>query len=272
MTPRPEGPKARWEAHARFAAETAAAVGDAIVVGNVGIVTRKQGRANFATAADHAAEQAILAAIGRYDPGAAVLAEESSKGAAAQADRLWVVDPIDGTLNFSRALPFYCGAIGYVEDGRVRAAAVHAPRTGETFAASAGAGATLNRVPIRATRITNASRAFAVTSLGFGSASKRGSRFAALNATCARLRILGAAALEISYLAAGRIDLFVHEFLSPWDIAAAQLIARESGAAVLSLMTGTDASWDERQVIVGNAALVRDALEKMPRLLTTRSP
>lgn len=267
MTRRPEGPQARWEAHARFAAATAAAVGDAIVVENVGIVTRKQGRANFATAADHAAEEAILTAIRVHDPGAAILAEESSKGATARAERLWVVDPIDGTLNFSRALPFYCVAIGYVEDGLVRAGAVHAPRTGETFAASAGGGATLNQVPVRATRIGSASEAFAVTSLGFGSASKRGSRFTALNRTCARLRILGAAALEISYLAAGRIDLFVHEFLAPWDIAAAQLIAREAGAAVLSLKTGEDASWNEPQVIIGNAALVRDALERMPQLL-----
>ena len=264
----PERPKARWAAHARFAAETAMAVGDAIVVGNVGIVTQKPGRANFATAADHAAEEAILAAIREHDPGVAILAEESSKGAAEQADRLWIVDPIDGTLNFSRALPFYCVAIGYVEADRVCAAAVYAPRTRELFVASAGGGATLNGRPIHATRIRSASEAFAVTSLGFGSASKRGSRFTALNAHCARLRILGAAALEISYLAAGRIDLFVHEFLSPWDIAAAGLIAREAGAAVLSLKTGADASWDEPQVIIGNKALVRDAIQKMPQLIS----
>lgn len=270
MTREPERPKARWAAHARFAAETAAAVGNAIVVENVGIVTRKHGLANFATAADHAAEDAILAAIREHDPGVAILAEESSKGAAGQADRLWVVDPIDGTLNFSRALPFYCVAIGYLEEGRVRAAAVYAPRTHELFVASAGGGATLNGDPIRATRLRKVSEAFAASNLGFASASKPGSRFTALNATCARLRILGAAALEISYLAAGRIDLFVHEYLSPWDIAAAGLIAREAGAAVVSLRTGTDASWDEPQVIVGNAALVRDAIEKMPQLISMK--
>lgn len=280
--PEGEGPKARWAEHARFAAETAAAIGNAIVVENVGIVTRKHGRANFATAADHAAEDAILAAVRVHDPGAAILAEESAhaergprhsrtaKAAAAPADRLWVVDPIDGTLNFSRALPFYCVAIGYVEGGHVRAAAVHAPRTGETFAASAGGGATLNGVPIRATRLRKVGEAFAASNLGFASTSRPGSRFTALNATCARLRILGAAALEISYLAAGRIDLFVHEFLSPWDIAAAGLIAREAGAAVVSLKTGEDAAWDEPQVIVGNAALVRDAIRKMPQLIARK--
>lgn len=267
MTRGPERPKARWAAHARFAAETAVAVGDAIVVGNVGIVTQKPGRANFATAADHAAEEAILTAIRDHDPGVAILAEESSTVALGQPDRLWVVDPIDGTLNFSHALPFYCVAIGYVEEGRVRAAAVYAPRTREVFVASAGSGATLNGDPIRATRIRKVSEAFAASNLGFASTSQPGSRFTALNATCARLRILGAAALEISYVAAGRIDLFVHEFLSPWDIAAAGLIAREAGAAVVSLKTGEDAAWDEPQVVIGNAALVRDAIERMPQLI-----
>ncbi|HEX4745189.1 MAG TPA: inositol monophosphatase family protein [Candidatus Limnocylindria bacterium] len=262
-----EPSRAHWSAHARFAAETALAVGNAIVVENVGIVTQKKGRANFATAADHAAEEAILDAIRRYDPGAPILAEESPGFDAGKAERLWVVDPLDGTLNFSRGLPFYCVAIGYVEDGKVRAGAVHAPRTGETFAASEGAGATLNGSPIRVSSTKTAAEAFAVTSLAFGSAAKRGSRFVALNSTCARLRILGAAALEIAYLASGRIDLFVHEFLSPWDIAAAQVIAREAGAAVVSLKTGRDAAWDEKAVIIGNAELVRDALAKMPLLM-----
>lgn len=258
--------RGRWPKHARFAAETALSVGNAIVVENVGIVTQKKGRANFATAADHAAEEAIIAAIRTHDPGAPILAEESAAIDVGKAERLWVVDPLDGTLNFSRGLPFYCVAIGYVEDGKVRAGAVHAPRTRETFAASEGAGATMNGLPIRVTTTKSAGEAFAVTSLGFGSARKRGSRFVALNATCARLRILGAAALEIAYLASGRIDLFVHEFLSPWDIAGAQVIAREAGAAVVSLKTGADAAWNEKAVIIGNPALVRDALEKMPEL------
>ncbi len=193
-----------------------------------------------------------------------ILAEESAAIDVGRAERLWVVDPLDGTLNFSRGLPFYCVAIGYVEDGKVRAGAVHAPRTRETFVASEGAGAALNGAPIRVSTTKEVSEAFAVASLGFGSASKRGSRFVALNATCARLRIDGAAALEIAYLANGRIDLFLHEFLSPWDIAAAQIIAREAGAAVVSLRTGSDAAWNEPAVVIGNPALVRDAIAKMP--------
>src|SRR5213083_686374 len=140
--------RARYAELARLAAETAVAVGNAIVVGDTEIVTHKRGRANFATAADHAAEKAIIARLKAHDPDIPVLAEESPQAALRKAERLWVVDPIDGTLNFSRAIPFYCVVIAYVEGGRTRAAAVHAPRTGETFTASEGRGATRNGLTI----------------------------------------------------------------------------------------------------------------------------
>lgn len=260
----------RWASLARFAARTAVAVGNAIVVSDTAIVTRKIGRANFATAADHAAEAAILARIAKHDPGVPALAEESAKDALRKAERLWVVDPIDGTLNFSHGVPFYCVAIGYVEEGRVRAAAVHAPRLGETFVASEGAGSTRNGVAVRASRVRKVTDAVAAASLAFREAGKKDSRFAVLNAACARLRVIGAAALEISYAGTGRLDLFVHSALEPWDVAGPSLIAREAGAKVISLRTGEDAAWDEREVIIGNAALVRDALDTMPLLRKKR--
>ena len=257
--------RARFAELARLAAETALAVGNAIAIGDTAIVTRKRGRANFATAADHAAEKAIIARLGAHDPRVPVLAEESARKELAAAERLWVVDPIDGTLNFSRGLPFYCVLIGYVEDGRARAGAVYAPRTGETFVASEGAGATRNGEPIEVSRVARLPEAFAVASLRFGETKKKDSRFAILNATCARLRVIGSAGLEISYLAMGRFDLFVHEALSPWDVAAPALIAREAGAAVLSLKTGGDAAWNERQVVIANPRLAKDAVKLLAK-------
>ena len=172
--------RARFAELARLAAETALAVGNAIAVGDTAIVTRKRGRANFATAADHAAEKAIIARLGAHDARVPVLAEESARRELAAAERLWVVDPIDGTLNFSRGLPFYCVLIGYVEDGRARAGAVYAPRTGETFVASEGAGATRNGEPIEVSRVLRLPEAFAVASLRFGETKKKNSRFAIL--------------------------------------------------------------------------------------------
>jgi myo-inositol-1(or 4)-monophosphatase len=255
----------RYAALARVATEIAVSVGDAIVQTDVRIVTRKKGRANFATAADHAAEKAVIDRLAAHDPDVPVLAEESAKAAIRKAERLWVVDPIDGTLNFSRAIPFYCVVIAYVEGGRTRAAAVHAPRTGETFTASEGRGAARNGVAISVGTVTKLSEAFAVASLGFGGTKRKDSRFVVLNSTTARLRVLGSAALEMCYLAMGAFDLFVHEALSPWDIAASAFIAREAGASVLSLKTGEDAAWDERQVVIANPKLARDAMKLLRR-------
>jgi myo-inositol-1(or 4)-monophosphatase len=256
---------ARYATLARVATQTAVAVGGAIVPSDVRIVTRKKGRANFATAADHAAENAILERLASHDPDIPVLTEESPKAALRKAERLWVVDPIDGTLNFSRAIPFYCVVIAYVEGGRTRAAAVHAPRTGETFTASEGRGATRNGVAISVGSVTKLTEAFAVASLAFGVTKRKDSRFVALNSTCARLRVLGSAALEMCYVAMGTFDLFVHEALSPWDIAASAFIARESGASVRSLKTGQDAAWDERQVLIANPKLASEAWKLLRR-------
>ena len=260
--------RARFANLARLAAETAVAVGDAIGVDDTAIVTRKRGRANFATAADHAAERTIISRLSAHDSRIPILAEESVRKGIVDAERIWVVDPLDGTLNFSRGLPFYCVLIGYVEDGKARAGAVHAPRTGETFVASEGAGATRNGTAIRVSSEARLAEAFAVASLGFGETKKKDSRFATLNATCARLRVIGSAGLEISYLAMGRFDLFVHSALSPWDIAAPALIAREAGAAVVSLKTGKDAAWNERQVVIANPRLAKDAVARLgkPRM------
>jgi myo-inositol-1(or 4)-monophosphatase len=107
--------------------------------------------------------------------------------------------------------------------------------------------------------VARLSEAFAVASLGFAETKKKGSRFATLNATCARLRVIGSAGLEIAYVSMGRFDLFVHSALSPWDVAAPGLIAREAGAALLSLKTGTDAAWNERQVVIANPRLAKEA-------------
>ena len=253
---------------ARHAASIAVDVGKSIDVAAVQIVTRKGGRTNFATASDHAAEGEIVRRLRELDGSVPILAEESARDELRRAERLWVVDPIDGTLNFAHGVPFYCVAIGYVQDGRVRAAAIHAPRLRETFVASEGAGARLNRTPISVSRVAKARDAFVVSSLSRGAAARTDSRFTQLNRTCARLRVTGSAALEIAYVAAGRFDLFVHEQLSPWDIAAPGLVAREAGAVVVSLSTGSDAAWDEGRVMVGNAALVRDAVASMHLIRT----
>ena len=97
----------RYAKLAEAAARTARAVGEAIDIERIDIVNRKGGKANFATAADHAAQEAIIARLRDHDPSIPVLAEEGPARKGPTPERLWVVDPIDGTLNFSRAVPFY---------------------------------------------------------------------------------------------------------------------------------------------------------------------
>src|SRR5437870_12994490 len=104
--------RTRFAELARLAAETAVAVGDAIAVGDTAIVTRKRGRANFATAADHAAELAIISRLSAHDPRVPVLAEESARKGLADSERLWVVASTECTLNISRCFHFY-----YLLDG-----------------------------------------------------------------------------------------------------------------------------------------------------------
>lgn len=248
-----------------LAARITIEVGDGILPDNIDVVTRKRGRANFATEADHAAERAIIERLAAHDRRIPVLAEESATRGLRRAERLWVVDPIDGTLNFSRGIPFYAVVIGYVEDGRVRAAALHAPRTQETFVASEGNGATRNRAQIHVSGVARLSQALATASLSYRVMRGSGAKMPRLAAACAGLRDVGSAALGIAYVADGRFDLFTHQFLSPWDIAGPSLIAREAGAAVLSLKTGTDASWDEAKVIVANPKLARAAFALLAR-------
>jgi myo-inositol-1(or 4)-monophosphatase len=240
-------------------------VGDAIVTSDVRIVTRKRGRANFATAADHAAEKAIIELLAAYDPSIPVLAEESARRELRKAERLWVVDPIDGTLNFSRGIPFYAVVIAYVEDGLVRAAAVYSPRTDETFVASEGRGATLNGRRIRVSETKRLSQALATASLSYRVMRGAKPKMPRLAAACAGMRDVGSAALGMTYVADGRFDLFAHQFLSPWDTAGPSFIAREAGARVLSLKTGRDASWDEAQVIIANPTLARAAMKLLER-------
>src|SRR2546428_6111204 len=107
--------RARLAVLARIGAEIAVAVGDAIAVEDTAIVTRKRGRANFATAADHTAERTILARLAAHDRGIPVLTEESPRRELVRADRILPVDPIDGTLNFSCGLPFFFVVFGYLE-------------------------------------------------------------------------------------------------------------------------------------------------------------
>jgi myo-inositol-1(or 4)-monophosphatase len=196
------------------------------------------------TEVDHLSEALIFDAIRAAFPGDALLGEESGEhdGAAAGhtatsgRGRVWVVDPLDGTINYANGIPFFCVSIALVEEGRPVVGVVHDPSRGESFAATIDGPATLAGTPIRASG--KAALSDFVISMALGG------RAAATRAREVRKAIrvprsMGSAALALAYVANGRFDAFAQQGgLSTWDIAAAGLIAERAGARVTNLDGG----------------------------------
>lgn len=199
---------------------------------------------DIVTEADHLSEELIIAAIQEQYPADAILAEESGAHAAARGGatgdgtgaRTWVIDPLDGTVNYANGLPHFCVSIGLVVDDQSIVGVVLDPSRHETFAATAGGPATLNGRPIHASPKDKLSDY--VISLALSGRSVV-SRARALRKEIRVSRSMGSAALGLSYVANGRFDAFVQETsLSPWDVAAAGLIAERAGA-VLTAFDGS---------------------------------
>jgi myo-inositol-1(or 4)-monophosphatase len=186
------------------------------------------------TEADHQSEEAILEIIGRAFPGDAFLAEESGESGPSieQADRVWVIDPLDGTVNYANGIPFFSVSIGLVIGGEPVLGVVLDPARNELFTAIRGGGAFLDGQPINSSskeRLIDA-----VVHLGLPR-----SGFARQNTDFRRavriVRAMGSATLGITYLANGRFDAYVqYQGLSTWDICAAGVIAIEGGAKLTS--------------------------------------
>jgi myo-inositol-1(or 4)-monophosphatase len=195
------------------------------------VTTKRAG--DFVSEADHAAETLLRAGIAAARPLDGWLGEET--GAAEGNRRRWIVDPLDGTTNFLRGIGHWAVSIALEEDGVLTLGVVHDPVKGETFAARHGHGATLNDTPIAVSATTNLSVALFGTGIPFGGMAHiddHAADISRLMPTCAGVRRMGAAALDLSYVAAGRLDGFWERRLQPWDIAAGLVLLREAGAIV----------------------------------------
>jgi len=190
------------------------------------------------TEVDHLSEALIMAAIRDRFPGDGILAEESGehKGAVGSASRslahgrTWVIDPLDGTVNYANGLPHFCVSVGLVVDGRPAAGAVHDPMRGETFWATADGPAMLNDVVIHASVKDRLDDYVIAMALGGRSVT---SRVRAVRRAVRVARNMGSAALAMAYVARGRFDGYIQSGgMSAWDVAAAGLIAERAGAVV----------------------------------------
>ena len=212
---------------------------------------------NLLTSADLAAEKAIIGYIREHFPTHPILAEESSPSCPQkilQQGPLWVVDPVDGTTNYARGHVHVGVSIAFVLDGKVQAAVVHCPFLSETFCARRGAGATLNGKQIQVSQPRNLRSTLVVTGFPYqrDNLEPLVSRARQVLQHCQDLRRLGACSVDICWVASGRLDAY-YETVSPWDMAAATLIAREAGAIIQHLSSPSEV-WPEE--LDGNDLLV----------------
>ncbi len=189
----------------------------------------KQGT-ELVTQADVAADQIIRDGILAHFPDHQILSEELAPDNPTDCEHLWVIDPIDGTVNYAHLHPQVAISIAYYHQGKAQVAVVHNPFLNETFSAVNGRGAWLNQLPIQCATTQDMRRALIATGFPYDKHDipQLIQRLQAVLTQCADIRRLGSAALDICWVACGRLDAY-YETVKPWDFAAAQLIAREAG-------------------------------------------
>jgi myo-inositol-1(or 4)-monophosphatase len=192
---------------------------------------------DFVTEVDRAAEQAIIEVLRDAFPGHGILAEESGESGP-ESEFNWIIDPLDGTTNFIHGFPQYAVSIAQTKNGVLEHAVVFDPNTNELFTASRGSGAFLNDRRIRVSRRTRLNEALIGTGFPFrqfDNVDAYLAMFKELTQKTAGIRRPGAAALDLAYVAAGRLDGFWEMGLSPWDMAAGVLLIQEAGGLVSDL-------------------------------------
>jgi myo-inositol-1(or 4)-monophosphatase len=197
-------------------------------------VDAKSSPTDLVTEVDRASERWLADELARLRPDDAMLGEEGADRAGGSGVR-WVVDPIDGTVNFLYGLRPYAVSVAAERDGRVVAGAVHDPTSGETFGAVLGGGAYLDGVRIGGSWVAGGlDTAVVATGFGYdaGLRAGQGEVLAGLLPRVGNVRRLGSAALDLCYVAAGRLDGYYEHGLKDWDRAAGLLVATEAGAVV----------------------------------------
>jgi myo-inositol-1(or 4)-monophosphatase len=223
-----------------------------------------KGHNDFVTEVDQAAEREIIANIRHYYPDHAFLAEESGTSGQDQSEVVWIIDPLDGTTNFLHGNPVFAVSIACQIRGQLEHAVVYDPMRQEVFTASRGEGAQLENRRIRVSK----HRALEGALIGTGFPYRDNTRwldasmlmFRDVITHTAGIRRPGAAALDLAYVAAGRLDAFWEFGLKPWDTAAGTLLIQEAGGRIGTL---TGASYTQGGHIVAGTPKVYDALVQL---------
>jgi len=221
-----------------------------------------KGPRNFVTAADHRAEAILHEELAKARPDYGFLGEEGGAREGTDEPHRWIVDPLDGTTNFLHGIPHFAISIALERNGAVVAGLIYNPANDEMFIAERGKGAFLNDKRIRVAareRLADAVVACGLPHYGRGDLALARNEIAAAQQHFAGLRRYGAAALDLAWVAAGRLDAYWERDLSPWDLAAGSLLVREAGGFVSDL-DGGDAILTKGNVVAGNDTMHRELL------------
>jgi myo-inositol-1(or 4)-monophosphatase len=224
-----------------------------------------KGPANFVTAADRRAEDTLRAELAKARPGYGFLGEESGRHDGTDQTHTWIVDPLDGTTNFLHGIPQFAISIGLERSGTIVAGLIYNPVSDELYTAERGKGAFLNDRRIRVAarkRFADSVIACGLPHLGRSDLSLGLREIGAVQDKVAGLRRFGAAALDLAYVAAGRLDGYWERNISPWDIAAGLLLVREAGGFV-SDIDGGDAMFTKRHIAAGNETIHRELVNAL---------
>ncbi|MBV7315166.1 inositol-1-monophosphatase [Shewanella sp. NIFS-20-20] len=200
-----------------------------------------KGMNDFVTNVDKEAESAIVYQIRKSYPDHTIVGEENGENRGTNNDYIWIVDPLDGTNNFVKGIPHFAVSIALQIKGKTEVAVVYDPVRDELFSAVRGQGAKFNDRRIRVGQSNDLSSAIIATGFPFKARQHTESYFAMLGEVfnqCADIRRAGSAALDLAYVAAGRVEGYFELGLKPWDIAAGDLICREAGATVTDFTGG----------------------------------
>jgi len=233
----------------------------------------KKSRRDLVTQADHDSEQFLIDAIHTAFPGHGIVAEESGEHHRGQ-DHQWYIDPLDGTLNYAHGVPIYTVSIGYAYQGIMQLGVVYDPTRGEFFCAERDRGATLNGKPIHVSDYTDLVDCMLVT--GFPNEVEdppddNTANFLRFNHLAQTVRRLGSAALDVVYVAAGRLDGFWEVSIFQWDIAAGGLIVEEAGGVVTDIYGGPNPMKKPPSIVCANPVIHAKMLDVLAEVRTNLS-
>jgi len=235
------------------------------------VEVQAKGVNDFVTEVDVRAEQEIIYHLRKAYPDHAILAEEGGLTGSADAEYCWVVDPLDGTTNFIHGIPHYAVSIACLYRGRMEHAVIIDPVRREEFIASRGRGAQLNGRRMRVSELASLEGALLGTGIPYkdhcdDKLQPYSESIRVLAGQSAGIRRAGAAALDLAYVAAGRLDAFWEVGLARWDIAAGALLVREAGGLVADI-DGSDNYLDSGNIVCGNPKCFKAVLQAVKPLL-----